>query len=132
MPLAISLIVLGVLIVVMWVAFARDPGPSPADVAIAYEHAWEQLDFDLLYDLSGNEMRDGLGRKDFVSAKRTAHVGAPTAAASDVVVEEAVSSGQTALVVTRVSTDTGSVRNNVVLEKRAGGWTVVRYGLRSE
>ena len=68
MPLAIAIGIILVLLVVMWVAFAKEPGPGPADVAIAYEGAWDQLDFRLLYDLSGDELRDGLRREQFVAA----------------------------------------------------------------
>ena len=41
-------------------------------------------------------------------------------------------SHDTALVVTRVSTNEGSVRNNVLLERRGGAWTVVEYTLRPD
>ena len=37
-----------VLLVLMWVAIANEPGPGPADVAIGYERAWDELDFGLL------------------------------------------------------------------------------------
>ena len=58
------------LLIVMWIAFGLEPGPGPADVAIAYENAWDKLDFDLLFDLSGDEMRDGMRRAEFIAAKR--------------------------------------------------------------
>ena len=38
---------------------------------------------------------------------------------------------QTAIVATRVSTDEGMVQNRVVLEKRANGWMVVGYSIRT-
>src|SRR5262249_9158408 len=55
------------LLVFMWVSIGREPGPSAADVAVAYERAWDDLDFSLVYDLSGPEMRDGMHRDRFVA-----------------------------------------------------------------
>src|SRR5437763_5918519 len=51
--LIVVMVVVFGLLVFMWVSVAREPGPAPADVALAYERAWDELDFDLLYDLSG-------------------------------------------------------------------------------
>jgi hypothetical protein len=47
-PLWIALVLVAVLLGVLFVAFARDPGPDPADVAIAFERAFDLLDFSLL------------------------------------------------------------------------------------
>ena len=55
------------------VVIAKDRGPGPGDVAVAYELAWDRLDFESLYTLSGLELRDGLDRRGFVAAKRTAY-----------------------------------------------------------
>jgi hypothetical protein len=133
-PLAIAIGIVVALLFVLWVAFAREPGPGPADVALAYETAWDRLDFDLLYDLSGDELRDHMRRDQFVAAKRAAHApaGAPAGGrlGAAIAVEEVVQANQTAVVVTRVSTGEESIRNNVLLEKRAQGWTVVGYSLR--
>ena len=133
MPLAIALGVVLALLFVLWIGFAKDPGPAPADVAIAYETAWDRLDFDLLYDLSGDEMRDGLRRDQFVAAKRAAyertehrgHLGAK------VVVDDVLATDQTAVVATRVTTEEGSVRNRILLERRSSGWLVVGYALHN-
>lgn len=136
MPLAFALLVIAVLIGLLWVAFAKDPGPAPADVAIAYELAWLRLDFALLYDLSGAELRDGMRRDEFVAAKRAAQAasgpGPEETGGATVTVDELVEAGGTALVVTRVATAEGAVRNEVVLELRANGWCVVRYSLRPD
>ena len=40
---------------------------------MAYELAWDRLDFESLYTLSGLELRDGLDRRGFIAAKRTAY-----------------------------------------------------------
>ena len=39
---------------------------------------------------------------------------------------------QTALVVTKVEADGGSVRNNVMLDHTANGWVVIGYSLRPD
>jgi hypothetical protein len=132
-PLAIAIGIILVLLVVMWVAFAKEPGPGPADVAIAYEGAWDQLDFSLLYDLSGDELRDGLRREQFVAAKRAAYasVASQGRLGANIAVDDLVSTQQTAIVATRVTTDEGMVQNRIVLEKRANGWTVVGYSIRT-
>jgi hypothetical protein len=132
-PLAIAIGIILVLLVVMWVAFAKEPGPGPADVAIAYEGAWDELDFNLLYDLSGDELRDGLRREQFVAAKRGAyaHSASQGRLGATIAVDDVVSTQQTAIVATRVTTEEGSVQNRVVLEKRANGWMVVGYSIRT-
>ena len=134
MPLVIALILVFALLLFSWFAIAREPGPGPADVAIAYERAWDELDFDLLYDLSGAELRDGLRRDQFVAAKRAAYqrADATTRVGAAIVVDTSVVGNQTALVVTRVQSHDGVVRNNVMLEKRSNGWVVVGYSLRPD
>ena len=96
----------------VWVAVAREPGPSPADVAIAYERAWDDLDFDLLYDLSGEELRDGMRRDRFVRVKRAAHerAGTPARLGTRIEVETAIAGNEAALVVTRIGADDGEIR----------------------
>jgi hypothetical protein len=131
--LAVAIGIIVALLFVMWVAFAKEPGPGPADVAIAYESAWDRLDFDLLFDLSGAELRDGLRRDEFVSAKRSAYGRghSPRRLGAQVAVEDVLATDQTAVVATRVTTDEGSVQNRVLLEKRATGWMVVGYSIRA-
>jgi len=132
MPLFIVLGVAFALLFFLWYAVAREPGPGPADVAIAYEKAWAELDYALLYALSGDELHDGMRRDRFIAAKRRAHQGdgRPAPIGAQVHVETVVSGNQTALVVTRVEVSGASVRNNVMLEKRSNGWVVVGYTLR--
>ncbi|MDQ1379396.1 MAG: hypothetical protein QOJ71_115 [Actinomycetota bacterium] len=136
MPLVIAMIVVAVLLVFMWIAVGREPGPGPSDVAIAFERAWADLDFNLLYDLSGAELRDGLRRDQFVAAKRAAYANANAGArrriGARINVETSVTGHQTALVVTRVTADGGAVLNNVMLDRTANGWVVVNYALRAD
>lgn len=131
MPLVVAIVVVFLLIGVLFVAFGRDPGPAPADVAVAYERAWDRLDFSLLYDLSGDELRDGMDRASFVAAKRAAYRSAPARRVSESIgVASSVRADDTALVVTELATDDGRVHDDVVLERRSGRWVVVGYSLR--
>jgi hypothetical protein len=134
MPLVVALVVLFGLLVFMWIAIGREPGPGPADVAIAYERAWDELDFDLVYDLSGDPMRDGLKRPRFVAAKQAAYErsGARGRLGATITVDTAVTGNETALVVTRVEANDTVMRNNVMLEHSANGWLVVGYSLRPD
>jgi hypothetical protein len=124
-----------VLVVALVIAVARDPGPAPADVALAYEGAWDRLDFEALWDLSGDELRDGLGRRDFVAAKRAAYAGQPDLGdlARDVVVEAANEGRAIAAVRTRVELRAGGAAHNEIdLAQRAGRWVVVGYDLHTD
>jgi len=122
---------IAVLVGVLFVAVGREDGADPADVAVAYEMAWDRLDFDTLFDLSGVELRDGARRPGFVATKRAAYTGVPRGRlAARIAVENVVTAPDTALVVTNVCTNDGAVRNNVLMERRAGRWYVVAYALR--
>jgi hypothetical protein len=133
-PLVIALVIVGALLLFMWISIGREPGPGPSDVAIAYERAWDELDFSLLYDLSAAELRDGLRRDQFVAAKRAAYAntGARRRIGAKIDVETSVAGHQSALVVTKVTADGGAVRNNVMLDHTANGWVVIGYSLRAD
>ena len=131
MALWFALAVIGVLIVFLFIAVAKEGGAEPADVALAYELAWDRLDFDTLFDLSGPELRDGAKRPDFVQTKRAAYAGVTRGRlAARIAVENVVAAPDTALVVTNVFTDGSAVRNNLLMERRSGRWYVVAYSLR--
>ena len=131
--LVVSLSICFVLLIFMWVSIGREPGPSAADVAIAYERAWDDLDFSLLFDLSGDELRDGLRCEEFIATKRAAYEGKKGRLGAKVEVDTSVVGHQTALVVTRVTFHReGNVRNNVMLEHTSNGWKVVGYSLRPD
>ena len=132
MPLAIAIGVIVALLGYLFYAIAHERGPSAADVAIGYERAWDELNFGLLWDLSGEELRDGLHRQQFIEAKRLAYANAePRGRLADtIVVDTFVEGNQSALVVTCVTAEGISVRNDVLMERRANGWTVVGYSLR--
>ena len=130
--LAIAIGVVIGLLGFLFFALARERGPGAPDVAIGYERAWDELDFGLLWDLSGVELRDGLRRDQFIAAKRKAFANAELRGrlADHIEVDTFVEGHQTALVVTRVAAEGTSVRNDVLLERRANGWAVVGYSLR--
>ena len=131
MPLVIAICVVVALIGFLFYAIAHEPGPRAPDVAIGYEHAWDELNFGLLWDLSGPELRDGMRRDQFIAAKRAAYANEPRGrVAESIEVDTFVEGNQSALVVTCVTAQGSSVRNDVLLERRANGWTVVGYSLR--
>jgi hypothetical protein len=118
------------LVIALVVAVAREQGPPPGDVALAYELAWDRLDFEALWNLSGDELRDGLGRKDFVVAKRAAYRAQPRLGnlAEDVSVREVAVKGESAVARTDVALrEGGSVTNRIELARRASHWVVVAY-----
>ena len=127
----VGILVLVVLFAVI-VAIAKDPGPQPEDVAVAYEVAWDHLDFESLYTLAGRELRDGLDRQQFVAAKKAAYAQqhAMTGLAERVGVDDSAKAGDAAIVATRVELqDGGVVLNRVDLARRNGRWEVVGYRL---
>jgi hypothetical protein len=133
-PLAVALVIIIALLFFMWISVGREPGPGPSDVAIAYERGWVELDFGLLYDLSGAELRDGLRRDQFIARKRSAYANADNRGriGARIGVETSVAGNQTALVVTKVVVDGGAIRNNVMLDHTANGWAVIGYSLRPD
>lgn len=121
------------LVIALVVIVAIEPGPPPQDVAVAYEEAWDRLDFESLWNLAGDELRDGLGRRAFVDAKRAAYAGHDALGhlAGEVGVEHAAVGKSVASVQTRLALRDGTVaQNQVGLAKRAGKWVVVEYRLR--
>ena len=128
-------IALVALILAFVVVVAHEPGPSPGEVALAYELAWDHFDFETLWSLSGNELHDGLAKHEFLAAKRAAYEGRPElrGIAAQVEIEEVAASPTTAVARTRVeSRDGTSVRNEVRLDHRDGRWVVVAYELRPD
>jgi hypothetical protein len=133
------IIVVGVVIVALCGALlliiTLDPGPSPTDVAIAYESAWDHLDFETLWTLAGDELRDGLDRQEFVEAKRAAYEHQPgLRGLAEQVSVDAVTEGRNFAVV-RTSVDLrdgGSAADALQLAKRGGRWLVVAYQLEPD
>jgi hypothetical protein len=131
--------VVGAAVVLLCVALvvlvAVNTGPSAAEVALAYEHAWDRLDFEALWALSGAELRDGLDREPFVVAKRAAYEAQPALRGiAETVAVDAVSEDRGfAVVHTRVELrDGGAAVDALQLAKRAGRWLVVAYELEPD
>lgn len=118
------------------VAIAVEPGSSPRDAALAYELAWDRLDFDTIWTLSSEALRDGRKRPDFIRDKRAAYHSQPRLATvvEHVEIEAVARHGRdAAAVLTRLDLrDEPSVRNELHLERRSGAWSVIRYELRAE
>jgi hypothetical protein len=123
----IAVLVLMLAVVVM---IAKDRGPGPGEVAVAYELAWDRLDFESLFTLSGPELRDGLDRRDFVEAKRNAYAQQHELGGlvERVGVDEVASSRDVAVAITAVELhDDAVVHNRVEMARRNGRWQVVAY-----
>jgi hypothetical protein len=133
--LAVVGFVVVALCVVLIVAVARDPGPRPDEVALAYELAWDHLDFESLWTLSGVELHDALDRPEYIAAKRAAYSARPELGglARDVAIADVATGMSHAAVRTSVVLRDGeSVHNRIHLAKRGGRWVVVGYQLEPD
>lgn len=129
-PFVVALVALGVLLLLFVIRFATESGPSPGEVALAYEEAWDRFDFATVWELSGTEMRDGRSREEFVGAKRAAFADRPSLdqLAGRVLVEDVVIEGQRANVRTSLGLeDTRPAGSDITMERRDGRWQVVAY-----
>jgi hypothetical protein len=132
---AIVAFVVIALVLALVVLVGLEPGPSPGEVAVSYELAWDRLDFDALWSLSGNELRDGRSRRDFMDGKQEAYAGRRELAglARDVKLDEVLVGNELAAVRTRVVLQDGTaVRNQVQLALREGTWKVIAYHLEPD
>ena len=133
MIFVIVLILLVGIAAALVVAVAKNPGPNPTDIALGFEHAWDELDFDILYRMSGPELHEGLTKSDWVAAKRAAYAdGAKLGRlVTETVAEEETRRGDAAAVMTRITLrDASVVHNEVRLLRRSRVWEVVAYELR--
>lgn len=132
-PSIVPAVVVAVLVVVLGaavlVALALDR-PDPTETAVAYERAWDRLDFETLWRLSAPELRDGRTREEFVAAKRDRYRERADLAGlvRRVTVEAQQTAGRLAVVRTRLEMDGGRVfRNQLRLRRESGRWSVVAY-----
>ena len=112
------------------VLVAKERAPAPDDVAVAYERAWDRLDFATLWELSGIELRDGRDRSAFIAAKREAYAGqtALRGVVRGVTASTISLSPESAVVVTTLTTDAPpTLRNQCTLARRSGRWFVIGY-----
>jgi hypothetical protein len=127
----VIVVVLGLALAVV-VAIARDKGPGPEDVAVAYELAWDRLDFESVFTLSATELRDGLDRRGFMAAKKVAYEQqhALGGLVDRVGIDDSAQTREAAVVITRVElSDHTVVHNRVELARRNARWQVVAYRL---
>ncbi len=133
MIFVVVLVLVVALAVAFVVAVAKDSGPSPIEIALAYEHAWDLLDFDVIYKLSGRELRDGLNRADFIATKRAAYANGSALRhlVEHTAAEAELREGGAATVVTCLTLRDGSeVHHEVRMLRRSRTWEVVAYELR--
>jgi hypothetical protein len=113
------------------VAVGKVGAPSPADTAVAYEHAWDRLDFVTLWNLSGPGLRDGRTRDQFVRDKAAAykHEGKGLAGLIHTVQPEKIDvNGPVARVLARLELHSGeSVVDEMLLERIGPSWHVTAY-----
>jgi hypothetical protein len=127
----VGVVVLALALAVV-VVIAKDHGPGPGEVAVAYEVAWDRLDFESLFTLAGTELRDGLDRRGFIAAKRAAYADQPALVglAERIGINQVASVRDSAVAITTVELHDGSVvHNRVELARRNGRWQVVAYQL---
>jgi hypothetical protein len=132
---AIVAFVVIALVLALVVVVGLEPGPDPGEIAVSYELAWDRLDFDTLWSLSGIELRDGRSRQEFMADKREAYAGQRELAglAREVKLDEVLRGSELAAVRTRVLLRDGTaVRNQVQLALREGTWKVLGYHLEPE
>ena len=130
MIFVVVLVLVIALAVAVIVGVAKDPGPVPIEIALGYEHAWQVLDFDVIYRLSGPEMHDGLRKADWIAAKRAAYANGSAIGhlVEEIAAEAELRKGDAAVVTTRLTLRDGSVvHNEVRLLRRSKAWDVVAY-----
>jgi hypothetical protein len=121
------------LIISTWlvVAVAKVGSPNPADTAVAYEHAWDRLDFSTLWNLSGPNLRDGRTRDQFVRDKVAAYQGEGHGLAGlvrTVRPEQVDVNGPVARVLARLELHSGeTVVDEMLLERIGPAWHVTAY-----
>jgi hypothetical protein len=138
-PTIVPIILLLVFTVVIstWlvIAVAKMATQSPADTAVAYEHAWDRLDFSTLWSLSGPNLRDGRTKDQFVRDKLAAYHGESPGLAGLVrsVKPETVDiNGPVARVLARLQLHSGeSVVDEMLLERIGPAWHVTAYHISS-
>jgi hypothetical protein len=115
----------------LFVAVGKSGGPNPADTAVAYEHAWDRLDFATLWNLSGPNLRDGRTRDQFVRDKAAAyqHEAHGLAGLVESVHPEKIDvNGPVARVLARLELHSGeSVVDEMLLERIGPAWHVTAY-----
>lgn len=125
------------LVICTWlvVAVAKAVAPNAADTAVAYEYAWDRLDFATLWNLSGPNLRDGRTRDQFVRDKLAAYRaegGGLAGLVRSVKPERVDVNGPVARVLARLELHSGErVVDELLLERIGPAWHVTAYHLSS-
>jgi hypothetical protein len=133
----VFLITAGVIVVSigLLVAIGRSDGPGPSETAVAYERAWDRLDFATLWSLSSPTLRDGRTQAQFVRDKEAAYrseEGGLARLVQSVRPERVERKGPLARVFTRLELHDGqSVVDEMLLERNGATWQVTAYHLAS-
>jgi hypothetical protein len=117
------------------VAFGQIESPGPSETAVAYEHAWDRLDFATIWNLSNPLLRDGRSRDQFVADKRAAYRGseALTGLVRSVRPTLVDTSGPVARVLTQLELADGVVVvDEMLLERDGSAWRVTAYSIVSK
>lgn len=113
------------------VAVGKMGAPGPADTAVAYEYAWDRLDFGTLWNLSGPNLRDGRTKDQFVRDKAVAYHGEDQGLAGlvrSVEPERVDVNGPVARVLARLELHSGeTVLDEMLLERIGPAWHVTAY-----
>jgi hypothetical protein len=129
----ITFLLIFTLVMSTWlvVAVGKTGAPGPADTAVAYEHAWDRLDFATLWNLSGPNLRDGRTRDQFVRDKTAAYRGEDHGLAGlvrSVEPERVDVNGPVARVLARLKLHSGeTVLDEMLLERIGPTWHVTAY-----
>ncbi|HEU5448768.1 MAG TPA: hypothetical protein VFW57_07120, partial [Acidimicrobiia bacterium] len=130
-PLTAAALVIAVLGLGLIYLIGRGTGPGPADTAVAYEHAWDRLDFATLWNLSGPNLRDGRTRDQFVRDKVAAYryeAHGLAGLVQSVHPETVDVNGPVARVLARLDLHSGeSVVDEMLLERIGPAWHVTAY-----
>ena len=117
------------------VAVTKGAQSGPADTAVAYEHAWDRLDFSTLWSLSGPTLRDGRTKDQFVRDKQAAYRGESHGLAGlvrSVNPERVDVNGPVARVLARLELHSGeTVVDEMLLERIGPAWQVTAYHISS-
>lgn len=138
----VVVLLIGSLIASLILIIAVEPGTSPSDLAIAYELAWDRLDFATIWSLSDPSMRDGRSRREFVSGKQSENAQGvyPINLVASANVDEVAVSGEVAVAITSLSllptagapsASMGQRQNEIRMARRMGRWEVTSYLLHS-
>ena len=137
-PTIVPLVVVGILIlalgVFLLVALTLQKTAAPEEVAVAYELAWDRLDFERLWELSGDGLRDGRTREAFLADKRAAYAGGALGGLTNLVRRAIVESLEVvkghAIARTELELADGTTfRNELYLKRHGGNWLVEVYRL---